>query len=130
MIIVIFFFSEIDIFFIFRFNELSLLTWGKFIANHEKIETSAEFSEKVLSIISRGYSHISTQAQAEICACLKIKTCIPTRFGMKLPTDSYFSTVNLFDDLPIVQFSNPRLISDVFLTALGVRKVKITDMIF
>ncbi|CAO3616217.1 unnamed protein product [Cunninghamella blakesleeana] len=120
--------SDLNIY--FGFNELSLLTWGKFIANHGKIDTNAEFSEKVLSIISRGYNHISTQAQTEICTSLKIKTCIPTKFGMKLPTDAYFTTVNLFDDLPIVYFSNPRLISDVLLTALGVRKHVDLQLVF
>ncbi|KAI9302818.1 hypothetical protein BJ944DRAFT_242011 [Cunninghamella echinulata] len=120
--------SDLNVY--FGFNELSLLTWGKFIANDPKIQTSAEFSEKALSIISRGYNHISTQAQAEICACLKIKTCIITRFGMKLPTDAYFSTVNLFDDLPIVQFHNPRLVSDALLTALGVRKHVDLQLVF
>ena len=77
-------------------------------------------------MISRGYNHLSTKNQSEICKILQSKKCIPTRYGMRLPHESYFETVKLFDDLPIIRFENTKHnISDVFLSALGVRKVSV-----
>ncbi|KAI8067960.1 hypothetical protein BC940DRAFT_273450 [Gongronella butleri] len=115
----------------FGMSELSIVTWTEHIAAHEdRLQLSPEFSEKVLSTVSRGFNHLSSQAQQQVVAQLKPKTCIPTRFGMKLPTDTYFSSVNLFDDLPTAQFQQPRHVSDAFLTALGVRKHVDLQLIF
>ncbi|CAO3598362.1 unnamed protein product [Absidia cylindrospora] len=114
----------------FGLNELSLLSWGKYIANDRKLETSAQFSEQVLSILTRGYNQLSSQAQVELCGYLKSKTCIPTKTGMKLASDTYFASVNLFDDLPTVHFQNSRHVGDQLLTMLGVRKHVDLQLIF
>ena len=115
-------------YFLYKFSnwsELSLAEWVQYIANNNtELEVSATFAERVLFVISRGYNHISAKSQAEICKILQTKKCIPTRYGMRLPHESYFETVKLFDDLPIIRFENTKHnISDVFLSALGVRKV-------
>lgn len=102
------------------------MEWIRFIASKPEIQTSAPFAEKVLSVLSRGFRHVSSKSQTEISAVLKNKQCMPTRYGMKVPAESYFPTVNLFDDLPIVHFENPRAVSDQVLTVLGVRKVSIS----
>jgi hypothetical protein len=106
-------------------NELSIFYWTQFIAGAKpELETSKEFSERILSIISKQYHHISTKAQQDIVTLLVKKKCIPTRFGMKLPGEAYFPSVNLFDDLPILDFSlQHKNMNEAFLTALGVRKV-------
>jgi hypothetical protein len=105
-------------------NELSVYHWTQFITSSKtELETSKEFSERVLSIVSKQYPHVSSKSQQDIVSLLIKKKCIPTRFGMKIPEESYFPSVNLFDDLPILEFSQPRNINDVLLTALGVRKV-------
>ncbi|KAI8369380.1 uncharacterized protein BYT42DRAFT_617411 [Radiomyces spectabilis] len=114
----------------FNFSELSLLDWVQFIVNEPELEMSPHFAEKILTIISRGYPHCSNKAQAEIAALLHQKKCIPTRFGMKLPEETYYPTVNLFDDLPIVRFENPRAVSEAFLSALGVRKHVDLQLVF
>ncbi|KAI8335578.1 hypothetical protein BC941DRAFT_430703 [Chlamydoabsidia padenii] len=114
----------------FGLQELSLLTWGKFIANDRKLETSPQFSEQVLSTLTRGYNQLSSQAAEELCSHFKTKALIPTKFGMKLPPDTYFASVNLFDDLPTVHFQNPRHVSDQLLTTLGVRKHVDLQLVF
>ncbi|KAI7858717.1 hypothetical protein BDC45DRAFT_531271 [Circinella umbellata] len=115
-----------------NWSELSLAEWVHYIANNNKeLETSANFAERVLFVISRGYNHLSTKNQSEICKILQSKKCIPTRYGMRLPHESYFETVKLFDDLPIIRFENTKHnISDVFLSALGVRKHVELQLVF
>ncbi|KAI8099843.1 uncharacterized protein BX664DRAFT_273355 [Halteromyces radiatus] len=123
-------FTPTDLTTYFGLTELSLLTWGRFISNNSKLQTSPAFSEQVLSIITRGYNQLSSHAQEELCSHLKTKTCIPTKTGMKLPSDTYFTSVNLFDDLPIVQFQQPRHVGDQLLTMLGVRKHVDLQLVF
>lgn len=104
-------------------NELSITQWAHFIYEAKpELQASSELAERVLSIISRNFSNIPSKSENELVQLLKSKACIPTRFGMKLPQEAYFSNVNLFDDLPTIQFSNSRNVNDVFLVALGVRK--------
>ncbi|KAI9246456.1 hypothetical protein BDA99DRAFT_592382 [Phascolomyces articulosus] len=115
-----------------NWGELTLVEWVRYIANNSKeLEVSATFSERVILVISKGYSHASAKSQAEICKILQVKKCIPTRYGMRIPRESYFDTVKLFDDLPIIRFENPKhTISDVVLTALGVRKHVELQLVF
>ncbi|KAI8149845.1 hypothetical protein BJV82DRAFT_2121 [Fennellomyces sp. T-0311] len=115
-----------------NWKELSLVDWVRYIAEtNNEIEVSPVFAERVLHVVSRAYSHTSSKGQAEICKILKIKKCIPTKYGMKLPHEAYFETVKLFDDLPIVHFENTKqTISDVFLAALGVRKHVELQLVF
>lgn len=110
--------------FLGNMSELSVVHWVQFIAQTKpELETSKDFAERVLVVASKGYVHASSaKAQADLVQILRAKHCMPTRFGMKLPQDAYFSTVKLFDDLPIVDFAKKN-INDAFLGTLGVRKV-------
>ncbi len=49
--------------------------------------------------------------------------------GMRKPGESFFPSVKLFDDLPVLQAGQPPL-KEKFLTALGVRKTVDLDTIF
>jgi hypothetical protein len=105
-------------------SELTISHWTQYISNTKpELETSKEFSERVLVVVSKQYAHISSKSQNDVAAILKVKRCIPTRFGMKLPHEAYFPSVNLFDDLSILDFPHARNINEAFLTSLGVRKV-------
>ncbi|KAK4520409.1 Vacuolar protein sorting-associated protein 13 [Mucor velutinosus] len=112
-------------------SELTVVHWIQFIAQSKvELETSKDFAERVLIVASKSYVHTSsTKTQADLVQILRAKRCMPTRFGMKLPQDAYFSSVKLFDDLPIVDFSK-KSINDTFLTALGVRKHVELQMVF
>ncbi|EPB82838.1 hypothetical protein HMPREF1544_10405 [Mucor circinelloides 1006PhL] len=111
-------------------SELTVLHWVQFIAQSKtELETSKDFAERVLIVASKSYLHSpSGKAQADLIHILKVKRCVPTRFGMKLPQDAYFPSVKLFDDLPIVDFS--KHINEAFLVALGVRKHVELQMVF
>lgn len=105
-------------------NELTVFHWVQFISKtRPELETSKEFSERILGIVSRQYQNNSAKIQQEIVTLLIDKKCIPTIAGMSFPKEAYFPSVNLFDDLPILNFSQPKSINEAFLTALGVRKV-------
>lgn len=106
-------------------NELSIYHWTQYIStNKPELETSAEFAERILMVISKQYPHLSTKSH-DVVSLLKPKKCISTRFGMKLPGDAYFPSVNLFDDLPVIKFTQAKALNDAFLTALGIRKVSL-----
>ncbi|KAI9320075.1 hypothetical protein BX666DRAFT_1853391 [Dichotomocladium elegans] len=108
--------------------ELSLADWVRFIAERKELETDASFAELALRVITHGYSHVSSKAQADIAKVLKAKRCIPTKFGLRFPHEAYFETVKLFDDLPIIHFEKP--ISEHLLSSLGVRKHVELQLVF
>ncbi|CEP14613.1 hypothetical protein [Parasitella parasitica] len=109
---------------------LTVLHWLQFIAQaRPELETSKEFAERVLLVVSKQFLHSPIKTQVAMAGILKIKRCMPTRFGMKLPQDAYFPSVKLFDDLPVVDFSSKHM-SDAFLTSLGVRKHVELQMVF
>ncbi|KAI8644601.1 hypothetical protein BD408DRAFT_383483 [Parasitella parasitica] len=111
-------------------NVLTVLHWTQFIAQTKpQLETSKEFAERVLLVVSKQFLHSSAKTQGDIASILKMKRCIPTRYGLKQPQDAYFPSVKLFDDLPVVEFSSKH-ISDAFLAALGVRKHVELQMVF
>jgi Protein of unknown function (DUF3684) len=98
-----------------------LLEWTRFIAEHPDLELSAPFAEKVLGVISRAWPALESSRRALVVS-LEKKRCIPTKFGMEIPCKAYFTTVQLFPDLPIINFIKPY--SEKILLALGVRKVR------
>ncbi|KAI7866109.1 uncharacterized protein EV154DRAFT_475102 [Mucor mucedo] len=112
-------------------SELTVYNWVKYIvATKPELETSKEFAEQILRIVSKKFQNFSGKGQQEIVNLLKEKKCIPTIAGMTLPKQAYFTSVNLFDDLPILAFNQPRSVSEYFLTALEVRKHVDLQMIF
>lgn len=105
-------------------SELTVYHWIKFIVNTKpELEASKEFAEHILRIVSKQFQNNSSKTQQEIVSLLSVKKCIPTIAGLTFPKEAYFTTVNLFDDLPILAFSQLKSVSDFFLSALGVRKV-------
>ncbi|KAI8974636.1 hypothetical protein BDB01DRAFT_805850 [Pilobolus umbonatus] len=114
-----------------QMSELSVFDWIIFICDAQtELETSKEFAERVLMILSKQYPHMATKLQTPIHQRLAVKKCIPTKFGLKLPHEAYFTSVNLFDDLPIIQFTNLRFINTTLLSNLGVRKHVELQMVF
>ncbi|KAI9250278.1 hypothetical protein BY458DRAFT_559759 [Sporodiniella umbellata] len=104
-------------------TELTVFQWAHYMYEDKpELQKSPEQAERVLGIISKNFSNLSSKSENELVSMLKPKSCIPTRFGMKMPEEAYFLNVNLFDDLPTIHFSNARVVSDSFLVALGVRK--------
>ncbi|KAF9435865.1 hypothetical protein BGZ76_005362 [Entomortierella beljakovae] len=109
-------------------RELNLLEWTKFIVNEPDLEVSPTFAEKVLLVLSRGWAQLHENAQKAIVALISQKKCIPTKYGMKVPNESYFKTVTLFPDLPVMVFTKQPL--EKLLLAIGSRKSVELQMVF
>jgi hypothetical protein len=89
---------------------------------------SASFASVVLPIISKQWEGLSQSSKSTVISLLNDRTVIPTKFGMKKPSDAYFPTVKLFEDLPVA--SGLQSVKDKFLIALGVRKTVELGLVF
>ena len=103
-------------------HELSLHEWATFVAKEPDFETSPDFAEKVLHVLSRGWANIPEDSQKAIASHLATKKCIPTKDGMMVPKETYLKTVTLFSDLLVMEFKEqPR---EELLLAMGTRQVR------
>ncbi|CAN8095710.1 unnamed protein product [Discula destructiva] len=114
---------------------LEIVPWLRFLvesassrSDEENITKSAKFSVSVLTVLSKNWDNSSANTKASVTNVLRDVTVIPTKMGMRKPSDSFFSTVRLFDDLPTIEGCHG--IKDKFLGALGVRKTLDLDTIF
>jgi len=126
---------------VFSWSQLTIIDWLKHIidptvaaSNAEyDITLSAVFAERVLTSLGRAWSSCSKPVHEEIKDLLRSKPCIPTSSGMKIPSHAYFSNVNLFRDLPVVQMPSGMAVKgpmEKFLQALEVRKHVELQLVF
>lgn len=113
---------------LFGWSELTISVWlenlvSPAIQNGDPkfdLTKSAVLAETVLSVLARSWSSLPKDHRSQVVQVLKSKTCIPTKFGMKLPEESYFLNAkyifffiergcqsiyvfdSVFPDLPIV----------------------------
>ncbi|RGB35129.1 hypothetical protein C1646_814947 [Rhizophagus diaphanus] len=113
----------------FGWSELPLVNWAKFIVNKPDIELNPAFAEKVHYILASNLDNISQNDKETIRQLFVQKQCIPTRFGMMYPNKAYYENVNLFPNLPTIQFQVPSMVQNI-MDLLGVRKVVELPLIF
>ncbi|CAJ2508239.1 Uu.00g094250.m01.CDS01 [Anthostomella pinea] len=113
---------------------LDIAPWLKFLietranrADEQNMTKSPEFATRILSVISKGWDSLSVGSKNTITSLLQNHSVIPTRMGMRKPTESYFPNVKLFDDLPTIECS---ALKEKFLSAIGVRKTVDLETIF
>ncbi|KAF2970010.1 hypothetical protein GQX73_g3513 [Xylaria multiplex] len=113
---------------------LDLSPWVSFLIEtrssrpaEQDITKSPEFATRILSVLSKGWDNQSQFSKDKIVSLLKAHTIMPTKLGMKKPAESFFPSVKLFDDLPIIEC--PQL-KEKFLSVLGVRKTVDLETIF
>ncbi|KAK3823349.1 MAG: hypothetical protein J3Q66DRAFT_310181, partial [Benniella sp.] len=109
-------------------QQLSLHEWTTYIVKGPDFETSPEFAEEVLHVLSRGWSQIPNVSRKAIVSLLEVKKCIPTKFGMRIPKETYLKTVTLFSDLPVMEFREQPL--DALLLAMGARQSVELQLVF
>lgn len=83
-----------------------------------------------MSVFSRHFASLPQQEKLAMSTALSLLNCVVTRSGMKKPSDSYFKSVNLFEDLPTVHWNNPRLISESFQKSIGIREHVELQLVF
>ena len=116
-----------------EWKEFTILEWVQYIVDpvvytqksEFNIVESPDWADRVLRVLGKYWHTLSKSAQASIVKLFDKLACIPTSAGMKRPREAYFSKVDIFRDLPIVNLS-PRVQIrgnlEKFLADLGVRK--------
>ncbi|KAH8828511.1 hypothetical protein DL96DRAFT_1603553 [Flagelloscypha sp. PMI_526] len=116
-----------------RWQELTIVTWLTYVLSTSvmnsnpayDITLSAPWAEKVFTILARAWSTLSRSDMELAISLLHNHACVPTTSGMQVPASSYFSSVNVFKDLPIVALPSGTAVKghlEQVLLALGVRK--------
>jgi len=118
---------------VFPWKQLSIVDWLSHVIDPKVAAATAEFdithsatwAERVLSVLARAWPALAKATQEDVVKMLSSKTCIPTSIGLKTPGEAYFSSVNLFRDLPTVTMPSGMVVKGALekvLQALGVRK--------
>ena len=123
---------------ILGFYDLQIVPWLKWLLQssggsgqlsmEQDLTESSAFASTVLPVVSKQWTGLSASSKATVVDLLSSKTIIPTKMGMKKPSDAYFPNVKLFDDLPNVIAL--QAVKESFLAALGVRKTIDLGVIF
>lgn len=118
--------------------ELQIVPWLRWLVNHagdrsifsaeQDITQSPSFAGQVLPVLSKQWESLSSSSKQTVIGILQPRTVIPTKLGMKQPGQTYFASVRLFDDLPVVHGLNG--VKEKLLVALGVRKTVELGVIF
>ena len=117
-------------------TEMTFVPWIRWLVegainqtlpSKRNLTTDPAFAQQVLATISRSWENISESSKSTIIGTLSPLTIIPTKLGMRKPTDAYFESVRLFDDLPTSTLHN---VKEKLLKALGVRKTVELSVIF
>ncbi|KFA55092.1 hypothetical protein S40293_03504 [Stachybotrys chartarum IBT 40293] len=116
-------------------DALEIVPWLRFLletassrTEEESLTRSSKFAVQVLTVLSKNWENLSNASKETVVALLKANTVMPTKFGMRKPAESFFPSVKLFDDLPVIQGCDK--VKEKLLTALGVRKTVDLDTIF
>lgn len=119
-------------------TELYIVPWLRWIVSNagnrtllsqeHDITTTSSFSAQVLPVLSKQWEGLGQSSKQTVIELLQPRTVIPTKLGMKRPTETYFPSVRLFDDLPVLHGLNG--VKERFLTAIGVRKTVELGVIF
>ncbi|OLN85040.1 Sacsin [Colletotrichum chlorophyti] len=116
-------------------DPLEVVPWLRFLIEYnanrpdeQNLKKSPKFAVQILTVLSKNWENTSQSSKATIITLLQAHTVMPTKMGMKRPTDSFFPSVKLFDDLPIIQ--GCQSLKEKFLSAIGVRKTVDLDTIF
>jgi len=94
----------------------------------QDLTKSSAFASVVLPILSKQWEGLSQSSKGTVISLLNDRTVIPTKSGMRKPSDAYFPSVKLFEDLPVV--SGLQSVKEKFLVALGVRKTVELGLVF
>ncbi|KAI9371688.1 hypothetical protein BJX61DRAFT_13526 [Aspergillus egyptiacus] len=122
----------------FNWQELELVPWLCWLVSNagnrdalplsQDITQTASFAAQVLPLISKQWESLGQSSKQLIVEQLQSNTVVPTKVGMKRPEETYFPSVRLFDDLPVVH--GLQGVKEKFLAALGVRKTVELGVIF
>ncbi|KAL8995170.1 MAG: hypothetical protein Q9169_005055, partial [Polycauliona sp. 2 TL-2023] len=88
------------------------------LASEHDFEPNPTFANNVLKALSKNWTGMSQDSKIRVTALLENQRIIPTKQGLKKPAETYFSSIKLFPDLPVIVSLNG--VKEAFLVALGV----------
>ncbi|GAB7365032.1 hypothetical protein MBLNU230_g5813t1 [Neophaeotheca triangularis] len=117
-------------------EELQIIPWLRWIIESDgvgfpvgqSLTNSPAVASVVMPVLSKAWDGLSASSKETVANLLVPRTVIPTKLGMKRPPESYFTSVKLFDDLPIITGLNG--VKEKFLAPLGVRKTVELSVVF
>ena len=114
-------------------SPIEIIPWLRFLIQtnssrpEQNIESQA-FATKVLQTLSKNFDSLQPASRDTLVNLLSPLNIMPTKLGQKKPGETYFPSVKLFDDLPVlIQLNGTK---ERFLQAIGVRKTVDLDTIF
>lgn len=114
---------------------LEVIPWLRFLLEtsssrpeEESLTKSSKFAVQVLTVLSKNWENTTASGRDAIVKLLQTHQVMPTKLGMKRPAESFFPSVKLFDDLPVIQGCDK--LKEKFLVAIGVRKTLDLETIF
>jgi hypothetical protein len=122
----------------FGWEELQIVPWLRWLVSNagnrnvlpptQDITKCSSFAAQILPVISKQWETLGQSSKQDVIDQLQAHTVIPTKIGMKRPSEAYFPSVRLFDDLPVVH--GLQGVKEKLLAALGVRKTVELGVIF
>ncbi|PTB69328.1 hypothetical protein BBK36DRAFT_1186788 [Trichoderma citrinoviride] len=114
---------------------LEIVPWLRFLIEtassrpeEESVTRSPKFAVSVLTVLSKNWENMTMINRGTVLSLVQSTPMIPTKLGMRKPGESFFASVKLFDDLPVIQGCEK--VKEKFLAALGVRKTVDLETIF
>jgi len=108
---------------LFGWIELSMVRWLRHMTTQPQLQNlcaDEELALAVLTLTSKCWEQLDASSKETVVKILVPHAIMPTKLGMRRPTETYFPSVKLFDDLPTVKvFAGSKA---QFLVSLGVRK--------
>lgn len=105
---------------VFSLKELPLVTWIEFL-DASRGFGDPDFCERVLVFLAKQWPSLDESERPLIASCLSQLSIVPTRKGMRKPTECYLEEVRVFGDVATVHLVHRRAIPDSFLIAIGVQ---------
>lgn len=116
-----------------QWRELTILEWVQYIVDPAVYTRKSKFNivkspvwaKRVLQALGKCWPTLPEVTRTTIIGLLDKLSCIPTSAGMKTPNEAYFSSADIFHDLPTVDHPSGLQIKgslEEMLVDLGVRK--------
>jgi hypothetical protein len=84
---------------------LTLTQWLSHTLSLQRGPTlDVQLAARILQIIARSFGSLDNKTKLQVRDMLVGVECVPTREGLKKPGDSYLPKVDVFPDLPVIQF--------------------------
>ncbi len=116
-------------------DPLEIVPWLRFLietgsrrSDEQNLTKSSKFAIQILTVLSKNWENMSQSSKNTVISLVQAHPVMPTKLGMRKPTEYFFPSVKLFDDLPTIEGCSS--LKDKFLSAIGVRKTLDLDTIF